>query len=919
MSNELENFKWFLNNLKYERIKKRLEAKCEQIGHIINIKSRDLNAKRLYVVKKGKSYDRQRKVELEILHRVENNLLILEDTGELDIYYDDGERVEKLTFRIEYEQSELNGISFFRISKEDNDNDNAENDGLDPFFDENATVYINDPAKDVRILEKSIKEERILALKTADIKQKDTPDKVYLKYNTVVIQRQLEAIEKLIGNPQPHHEPILQIMKEEGCLSNFEPVPESFISWKILKDNNRLGVEKQREFIRKALATEDFALMEGPPGSGKTTCITELILQILERGATNRICLTASTHVAVDNVLERLEEYNLPILRVGGADRRSDIAEKYSIEKVAETEKDKLIRGLKEKKSKAAAKFFAYLQTKEGEEEFKDFIYKTTNVVCSTTNSISNYKEIWENKYKSISTPPIFDWLILDEASKTTIPEFLLPAVYSKRFIIIGDRKQLSPYVDQQDLVDIINQIRHYEIIRHLGLDPKEKKRNDLFFRVVDDALLIKVNIDEGKLLKSQARLVLVPEELRSDDKLDDKLKDLRQYLKEIFAGDSHILYSDMTEFLSAGDLKENPQALAETALADIVIVFENDVSALMPFLPIRSEKSPNFKLLELWRRQNKSYSECSAEQAWRYNREYELRNLTHEKQDTGAQARRNEYKKEADALTLADSKGRVQKNIDNAVRICNGSILECLQTGYNPNYKGPATESIPIRTGLKDDLPCRFTTLNYQYRMDPKIAEFPREMFYDGEALKDDPIFSRSSAYFENKKPLIWRHVHSEDKCENCNKDEVKEIERLVRELLKDNPKPEDNGSFTVAIITFYRKQEKELSKMLQAAFGTKAKTRYFKQGNISLRLCTVDRFQGNEADMVIISLVRSVGVGFLDSPNRLNVALTRARRQLIIVGDHGYFSKPGNKRLHILRELAKSIKPTYSLDGKK
>jgi AAA domain len=63
------------------------------------------------------------------------------------------------------------------------------------------------------------------------------------------------------------------------------------------------GTLEQRQFVERALGTPDFALLEGPPGSGKTTAICDLIVQLAKMG--KRVLLVASTHVAVDNVLER--------------------------------------------------------------------------------------------------------------------------------------------------------------------------------------------------------------------------------------------------------------------------------------------------------------------------------------------------------------------------------------------------------------------------------------------------------------------------------------------------------------------------------------------------------------------------------------------------------------------------------------
>lgn len=53
------------------------------------------------------------------------------------------------------------------------------------------------------------------------------------------------------------------------------------------------------------------------------------------------------------------------------------------------------------------------------------------------------------------------------------------------------------------------------------------------------------------------------------------------------------------------------------------------------------------------------------------------------------------------------------------------------------------------------------------------------------------------------------------------------------------------------------------------------------------------MDKFQGHEADIVFLSMVQNKRIGFLDNPNRLNVAITRAKYQLVILGNADYFTK--------------------------
>ncbi|MEO8351354.1 MAG: AAA domain-containing protein [Chthoniobacteraceae bacterium] len=77
--------------------------------------------------------------------------------------------------------------------------------------------------------------------------------------------------------------------------------------------------EDKKDAVVRALAAEDFFLVEGPPGTGKTTFIAELILQFLDQCPDKRVLLTSQTHIAVDNAIERIVELrpDLRVIRVG--------------------------------------------------------------------------------------------------------------------------------------------------------------------------------------------------------------------------------------------------------------------------------------------------------------------------------------------------------------------------------------------------------------------------------------------------------------------------------------------------------------------------------------------------------------------------------------------------------------------------
>ena len=113
------------------------------------------------------------------------------------------------------------------------------------------------------------------------------------------------------------------------------------------------------------------------------------------------------------------------------------------------------------------------------------------------------------------------------------------------------------------------------------------------------------------------------------------------------------------------------------------------------------------------------------------------------------------------------------------------------------------------------------------------------------------------------------------------------------------------------VALLTFYKGQEAELRRRLQRESGQRGNTRNFRlprsSGKVHATLCTVDRFQGHEADIVFLSFVKSGAVGFLNSPNRLNVALTRARYQIVLIGHRSFFAS-ARCRSELLRALGES-----------
>ncbi|MGE8048398.1 AAA domain-containing protein [Pseudomonas monteilii] len=208
---------------------------------------------------------------------------------------------------------------------------------------------------------------------------------------------------------------------------------------------------------------------------------------------------------------------------------------------------------------------------------------------------------------------------------------------------------------------------------------------------------------------------------------------------------------------------------------------------------------------------------------------------------------------------------------------------------------------------------------LEYQHRMHPDIAQLISRVFYKGKLKTDTAIekhftLSKPSLPFEfhetkllsTSAPLTWidmpdiqttKHLNQGEQAPRWhNSGERSAIFSILKKLI---PNPDSKSVAKIAILSPYSEQVGRLTRgiyshgMLKAEFSH---LEYFKTADDHSHFCsTVDAFQGSEADIVIVSLVRNNGnatirgaLGFLADERRMNVLLSRARYKLIIVGSY-------------------------------
>ncbi|KAK8579917.1 hypothetical protein V6N12_070216 [Hibiscus sabdariffa] len=182
----------------------------------------------------------------------------------------------------------------------------------------------------------------------------------------------------------------------------------------------------------------------------------------------------------------------------------------------------------------------------------------------------------------------------------------------------------------------------------------------------------------------------------------------------------------------------------------------------------------------------------------------------------------------------------------------------------------------------------CPTMLLSVQYRMHPQIRDFPSRYFYQGRLTDSESVANLpDEVYYKDPllKPYLFfdvthgRESHRGGSVSYQNVHEAVFCFRLYEHLQK-TIKSLGVPKITVGIITPYKLQ----LKCLQREFESVIKS----EGN-DLYINTVDAFQGQERDVIIMSCVRasSHGVGFVADIRRMNVALTRARRALLVMGN--------------------------------
>ncbi|XP_062186323.1 regulator of nonsense transcripts 1 homolog [Phragmites australis] len=184
---------------------------------------------------------------------------------------------------------------------------------------------------------------------------------------------------------------------------------------------------------------------------------------------------------------------------------------------------------------------------------------------------------------------------------------------------------------------------------------------------------------------------------------------------------------------------------------------------------------------------------------------------------------------------------------------------------------------------------------LQVQYRMHPCLSEFPSNCFYEGTLQNGVTVNERQSSGIDfpwpvpNRPMFFYVQMGQEEISASgtsyLNRTEAANVEKIVTTFLRSGVVPSQIG-----VITPYEGQRAYIVNYMSR--NGSLRQQLYKE----IEVASVDSFQGREKDYIILSCVRSnehQGIGFLNDPRRLNVALTRARYGIVILGNPKVLSK--------------------------
>ncbi|KAK6227040.1 dna-binding protein smubp-2 [Colletotrichum tabaci] len=269
----------------------------------------------------------------------------------------------------------------------------------------------------------------------------------------VTYRRMSQTMERLEKMTESEYTAFMRVL---FGLSTPSPVPRDLASDSDLSKIQWIDPslnDSQKDAIRFALASREVALIHGPPGTGKTHTLIELILQLIKLDL--RILVCGPSNISVDNIVERLAPHKIPILRLGHPARLLPSVLAHSLDVLTQTSEAGAI--VKDVRAEMDAKQASIKKTRNGREkrqiyadlkelrkEFRERerrcvsnLIRESKVVLATLHGAGG-QQLRDQQ---------FDVVIIDEASQALEAQCWVPLLSAKKAVCAGDHLQLPPTI----------------------------------------------------------------------------------------------------------------------------------------------------------------------------------------------------------------------------------------------------------------------------------------------------------------------------------------------------------------------------------------------------------------------------------------------------------------------------------------
>lgn len=585
--------------------------------------------------------------------------------------------------------------------------------------------------------------------------------------------------------------------------------------------------------LEKALSADNMFLLQGPPGTGKTTFISELVYQILNgndkyKGNPDaKILIASQSHVAVDHSLAKVKKLipDIKMIRIGILDKLAESSRAYTLDIFCKEWTQKVIENCKA----ALEKYKQEIGIDESLQEKNSIITEIETITKEIAELIDELEEV-ESELEKVN---VLDskWQFVNEKIATM-----------KQMVAIKTagvtEEHLSQIIDEfTDSLSGLNDKLASVIDESIALSEQKMELQDRYVAINEELGVKGQEVGEWKgllgvtsneeYLQAKADIQLALKENKKKYATYSKVESLcKEWQKRVTQGD--------------GLLQES---IADSTLVGATCLGIASLSAAIEFnfdwviVDEAGKATPPEILVPI----------CLGKKVVLVGDHKQLPPVVDE------------------ALLKLQDKERMNISREDLEL----SLFEYLERSLNDDCK---------------------SILDEQYRMNPVIGDLISKLFYESKLVSKTSREEKTIPLkmFESK-PLVWLSTASRsDRKEERISDSFRnscEAKIIFERLLEiDEELGELKLKKETAIIAGYRGQRDRLTRLYESSY----KARFH---NMTVEINTVDAFQGRETDIVFYSVVRSNDdgkLGFLKDVRRLNVAFSRARELLVVVGDH-------------------------------